>query len=158
MAVRGVAVRRDTKLKLLRGTDVAKDRARSKRPRRTPKPAVNAAMCACGGSRDATRARDGVGPGARAAGVDAELKGANLKHLKRIEGQVRGIAAMIEGDRYCADIIQQCAAVQESLRSVARNLYRNHLSHCASRAMHGEKSRQAAMVEELVALVGKIAR
>ncbi|MCC6428719.1 MAG: metal-sensitive transcriptional regulator [Phycisphaerales bacterium] len=99
-----------------------------------------------------------MGPGAYAAGVDAGLKTANLKHLKRIEGQVRGIAAMLEEDRYCADVIQQCAAVQESLRSVAKNLLRNHLSHCANHAMHGDKSQQAAMVDELVALVGKIAR
>ncbi|KAA0216334.1 MAG: transcriptional regulator [Leptolyngbya sp. PLA3] len=90
--------------------------------------------------------------------MDQDLKAANLKHLRRIEGQVRGIAAMIEEDRYCADIIQQCAAVQESLRSVAKNLLRNHLSHCANQAMHGNKAQQAAMVEELIALVGKIAR
>jgi len=72
-------------------------------------------------------AHDTSGPGAQAHGVDSDLKAANLKHLKRIEGQVRGIAAMIQDDRYCADIIQQTAAVQESLRSVARNLLRNHL-------------------------------
>jgi hypothetical protein len=47
--------------------------------------------------------------------------------------------------------------VQESLRSVAKNLLRNHLSHCANNAMHGDKAQQAAMVDELVALVGKIA-
>ncbi len=99
-----------------------------------------------------------IGPGAQAVGIDQDLKAANLKHLRRIEGQVRGIAAMIEEDRYCADIIQQCAAVQESLRSVAKNLLRNHLSHCANQAMHGNKAQQAAMVEELIALVGKIAR
>ncbi|MCC6951595.1 MAG: metal-sensitive transcriptional regulator [Phycisphaerales bacterium] len=120
--------------------------------------AASSAACGCGVGKESAAARGGVGPGAHAAGVDAELKAANLKHLRRIEGQVRGIAAMIEDDRYCADIIQQCAAVQESLRSVARNLYRNHLSHCASRAMHGDKAMQAAMVEELVGLVGKIAR
>lgn len=90
--------------------------------------------------------------------MDAGLKAANLKHLKRIEGQVRGIAAMIEEDRYCADIIQQCAAVQESLRSVARNLLRNHLVHCANHAMQGSKTQHAAMVEELVELVGRVAR
>ena len=112
----------------------------------------------CGAAAGLEAARDGIGPGAHAAGVDPDLKAANLKHLKRIEGQVRGIAAMIGEDRYCADIIQQCAAVQESLRSVAKNLLRNHLSHCANNAMHGDKAQQAAMVDELVALVGKIAR
>jgi len=114
--------------------------------------------CGCGAAAGLDAARDGIGPGAHAAGVDPTIKSANLKHLKRIEGQVRGIAAMIGEDRYCADIIQQCAAVQESLRSVAKNLLRNHLSHCANHAMHGDKAQQSAMVEELVALVGKIAR
>lgn len=120
--------------------------------------AASTACCGCGAAAGLETARDGVGPGAHAAEVDPDLKAANLKHLKRIEGQVRGIAAMIDEDRYCADIIQQCAAVQESLRSVAKNLLRNHLSHCANNAMHGDKAQQAAMVDELVALVGKIAR
>jgi DNA-binding FrmR family transcriptional regulator len=124
----------------------------------SPAGAASAACCGCGAAAELNAPRDGVGPGAHAVGVDAGLKAANLKHLKRIEGQVRGIAAMIDEDRYCADIIQQCAAVQESLRSVAKNLLRNHLSHCANHAMHGEKAQQAAMVDELVALVGKIAR
>lgn len=115
-------------------------------------------LCGCAATRAGTKAIDVIGPGAHAAGVDAGLKSANLKHLKRVEGQVRGIAAMIEDDRYCADIIQQCAAVQESLRSVAKNLLRNHLEHCANRAMHDDKQQQDAMVEELIELVGKIAR
>lgn len=116
------------------------------------------ACCACAATDVAPSTLDGFGPGAHAAGVDPALKAANLRHLRRIEGQVRGIAAMIEEDRYCADIIQQCAAVQESLRSVARNLLKNHLGHCTSRAMHGDKLQQDAMVEELIELVGRIAR
>lgn len=122
-------------------------------------PDRSAAACwGCGVAAGLEAVREGVGPGAHASGVDAALKSANLKHLRRIEGQVRGIAAMIDEDRYCADIIQQCAAVQESLRSVARNLLRNHLTHCANHALHGDKTKQAAMVEELVELVGRIAR
>ncbi|QOJ01131.1 MAG: metal-sensitive transcriptional regulator [Phycisphaeraceae bacterium] len=117
-----------------------------------------AACCGCGAAAGTEAVRDGVGPGAHASGVDAALKSANLKHLRRIEGQVRGIAAMIDEDRYCADIIQQCAAVQESLRSVAKNLLRNHLAYCANHALHGDKAQQEAMVEELVELVGRIAR
>ena len=126
--------------------------------RASPEGARAAACCGCGAAAGLEAARDGVGPGAHAAGVDHDLKAANLKHLKRIEGQVRGIAAMIDENRYCADIIQQCAAVQESLRSVAKNLLRNHLSHCANHAMHGDEAQQAAMVDELISLVGKIAR
>ncbi len=120
--------------------------------------ATPSARCGCAATSARAGEHEDVGPGAHAAGVDSGLKAANLKHLKRIEGQVRGIAAMIHEDRYCADIIQQCAAVQESLRAVAKNLLRNHLGHCASRAMHGDKQQQDAMVEELVELVGRIAR
>ncbi|MBY0307783.1 MAG: metal-sensitive transcriptional regulator [Phycisphaerales bacterium] len=100
----------------------------------------------------------GVGPGAHAAGVDPGIKAASLKHLKRVEGQVRGIAAMIEEDRYCADIIQQCAAVQESLRSIAKGLYRNHLKHCAVRAMHGSWLDRDRMIDELLDLSGRLTR
>jgi DNA-binding FrmR family transcriptional regulator len=90
--------------------------------------------------------------------VDATIKEANLKHLRRIEGQVRGVAAMVEADRYCADIITQIAAVRESLHAVARNLMRNHLSHCAAAALRSEGSGRDAVVEELLDLVGKVAR
>ena len=137
---------------------MAKDKANSNGARRSAESNSDAPACACGVIENTPATRDGIGPGAHAAGVDPVIKTANLQHLKRIEGQVRGIAAMVEEDRYCADIIQQCAAVQESLRSVAKNLLRNHLSHCANHAMHGDKAQQAAMVDELVALVGKIAR
>lgn len=137
---------------------MTKSKAKSNSARRNAESPVEAAACACGVNQDAAETRVGIGPGAHAAGVDPALKAANLKHLKRIEGQVRGIAAMIEGDRYCTDIIQQCAAVQESLRSVARNLYKNHLSHCAARAMHDDGEQRREMIEELVELVSKIAR
>lgn len=105
--------------------------------------------CGCGSE---------VGPGAHAAGVDPALKLANLKHLRRIEGQVRGIAAMIEQDRYCADIITQVAAVRESLSSVARNLMKNHLRHCAVAALTEGEQRRDEMVHELLELVGKLSR
>jgi DNA-binding FrmR family transcriptional regulator len=126
--------------------------------RASPEGARAAACCGCGAAAGLEAARDGVGPGAHAAGVDHDLKAANLKHLKRIEGQVRGIAAMIDENRYCADIIQQCAAVQESLRSVAKNLLRNHLTHCAVAAMSQDGDKRDNMIEELLELVAKVAR
>ncbi len=101
---------------------------------------------------------DGVGPGAHAAGVDNAIKAANLKHLRRIEGQVRGLAGMVEEDRYCADIIAQVSAVRESLQTVARNLMRNHLQHCAANAMHDQGMTREAMVDELMELVVKLRR
>ncbi|MGD9689672.1 MAG: metal-sensitive transcriptional regulator [Phycisphaerales bacterium] len=123
----------------------------------TPVSAKGAA-CGCGAALAGGKAGDGIGVGAHAAGVDPVLKTANLMHLKRIEGQVRGIASMIEDDRYCADIIQQCAAVQESLRAVAKNLYRNHLKHCAVQAMHDPGPDRDRMIEELVNLSSRLTR
>ena len=108
-----------------------------------------------GGITDAARL---VGPGAHATGVDTQIKQANLKHLRRIEGQVRGIAAMIEDDRYCADIITQVAAVRESLRSVARNLMANHVRHCAAKAISNQADTRDEMITELLELVSKLSR
>ena len=70
--------------------------------------------------------------------VDPEIKASNLRRLRRIEGQVRGLQKMVEEERYCADIIVQIASVQEALRAVGRNLMRNHLRHCATGAMYDE--------------------
>jgi CsoR family transcriptional regulator, copper-sensing transcriptional repressor len=87
----------------------------------------------------------------KAVGVDPQLKDANLKRLRRIEGQVRGLQKMVEEDRYCADIITQVASVQEALRGVARNLMRNHLRHCATKALRsGKKAESEAMFDELL--------
>ncbi len=106
-------------------------------------------VCGCAGSQ----ARP-----LHAVGVEADLKAANLRHLKRIEGQVRGIASMIEEDRYCADIIVQVAAARESLASVSRNLLRNHLTHCAAKAMSGTDEDRARMIEEILELTTKASR
>ena len=98
----------------------------------------------------------GCGPvdGRKAAGVDPELKAANLKRLRRIEGQVRGLQRMVEQQRYCADIIVQVASVQEALRGLARNLMKNHLQHCAAKALSSGKPKEAAaMYDELLQLI-----
>src|SRR5215468_9123594 len=90
----------------------------------------------------------------KAVGVDAELKEGNLRRLRRIEGQLRGLQRMVEEERYCADIIVQFASVQEALRGVARNLMKNHLQHCATKAMgSGKREDKEAMYEELLALM-----
>jgi DNA-binding FrmR family transcriptional regulator len=90
----------------------------------------------------------------KAVGVDPEIKAANRHRLRRIEGQIRGLQKMVEDDRYCADIITQIASVQEALRGVARNLMRNHLHHCAAKALRSGKKREAqAMYDELLELI-----
>jgi DNA-binding FrmR family transcriptional regulator len=95
----------------------------------------------------------GVGPGRKAAAVDPDLKERNLKRLRRIEGQVRGIARMVEEERYCADIMTQVSSVQEALRSVGRELMRNHLRHCAAAAIKAGDARAEAMYDELLDLI-----
>jgi CsoR family transcriptional regulator, copper-sensing transcriptional repressor len=90
----------------------------------------------------------------KAAGVDPDIKEANRKRLRRIEGQIRGLQKMVEEERYCADIITQVASVQEALRGVARNLMRNHLHHCAAKALRsGKKEESEAMYDELLDLI-----
>ena len=92
----------------------------------------------------------------KATGVDAEIKASNLKRLRRIEGQVRGLQKMVEEDRYCADIVIQISSVQEALRGVGKALLRNHLHHCASEAIRrGNKEQASAMYEELLDLIYK---
>jgi len=110
-------------------------------------PKKSSAACAC-----ETRAR-------KAAGVDPEIKAANLRRLKRIEGQVRGLARMVEEDRYCPDILTQISSVQEALRAVGRGLMRNHLQHCATEAIRkGTPAEAQATYDELMNLIYTHAR
>ena len=95
----------------------------------------------------------------KATGVDPEIKASNLRRLRRLEGQIRGLQRMVEEDRYCADILTQVSSVQEALRSVARALMRNHLSHCATQAIRsGSVEERQAMYDELLELIYKNAR
>jgi DNA-binding FrmR family transcriptional regulator len=87
--------------------------------------------------------------------VDSDIKAANLRRLRRIEGQVRGLQKMVEDDRYCADIVTQVASVQEALRGVGRQLMRNHLKHCAATAIRKGEAEADAMYDELLELVYK---
>jgi len=57
-----------------------------------------------------------------------------LRRLKRAEGQVRGIARMVEEDVYCIDILTQVSAATKALETVALNLLEDHLSHCVAQA------------------------
>jgi len=111
-----------------------------------------------------SKAREAASGGARlfarkAVAVDAEIKRSNLKRLRRIEGQVRGLARMVESERYCADILVQIASVQEALRAVGRALMSNHLRHCASDAIRkGSPTEVEATCDELLSLIDKHAR
>jgi DNA-binding FrmR family transcriptional regulator len=107
---------------------------------------ADGAECGCA-VRDAS-------PGSRKAiGVDPEVKSRNLKRLRRIEGQVRGLQKMVVGDRYCADILTQISSVQEALRGVGRELMRNHLKHCATGAIRTGGREADSMYDEIVDLM-----
>jgi DNA-binding FrmR family transcriptional regulator len=93
----------------------------------------------------------------QAHAVDPDLKVQASVRLKRIEGQIRGIHRMVTEERYCADVLMQIAAVQESLRAVARVMLRNHLEHCASDAIRSsDAARRERMYDELTELFGKL--
>jgi CsoR family transcriptional regulator, copper-sensing transcriptional repressor len=97
--------------------------------------------------------------GKRAVAVDPEAKAANLRRLRRLEGQVRGLQKMVEQDRYCPDIMIQISAAQEALRTVGRELMRNHLRHCVTHAVSAGRSQRAdAMYDELIELIYKHSR
>ncbi|MBC7896579.1 MAG: metal-sensitive transcriptional regulator [Cytophagaceae bacterium] len=91
--------------------------------------------------------------GRKAHGVDPDIKAGNLTRLRRIEGQVRGLQRMVEEDRYCADVMTQLSSVQEALRSVGRELMRNHLKHCATSAIKSGPADADAMYDELINLM-----
>ena len=93
-----------------------------------------------------------------AVAVDADSKERNLKRLRRIEGQVRGLQKMVEEDRYCADLMTQISSVHEALRAVGRELMRNHLKHCATSAIHAGPEQAEAMYDELVDLLHRYNR
>ena len=112
------------------------------------------AVCGCGAA-DAAGGDEG---GRRAVAVDPGIKDRNLKRLRRIEGQVRGLQRMVEEDRYCADIMTQIASVHEALRSVGRELMRNHLKHCAATAIRAGDEEAEAMYDELIDLMYRSVR
>jgi DNA-binding FrmR family transcriptional regulator len=94
----------------------------------------------------------------KATGVDPEIKERNLKRLRRIEGQVRGLQKMVEEERYCADVLTQLSSVHEALRGVAREVMRNHLKHCATSAIRTGDESAEQMYDELLELMYTHAR
>jgi DNA-binding FrmR family transcriptional regulator len=106
---------------------------------------MTTATCACSVAGDERKA----------AGVDPDIKSSNLTRLRRIEGQVRGLQKMVEEDRYCADVLTQVSSVHEALRSVSRELMRNHLKHCATSAIRAGDEQAEAMYDELTELMHK---
>ena len=76
--------------------------------------------------------------------------------LSRIEGQVRGIARMVEEDRYCIDILNQMQAIKSALRKVEEEILKSHAAHCVAHAIKsGDAKDQTQKFSELVELFGR---
>jgi DNA-binding FrmR family transcriptional regulator len=81
-----------------------------------------------------------------------------LKRLKRIEGQVRGLARMVEEDRYCIDILDQVASTTRSLQSTALLLLDDHLAHCVTEAVDAGGQAAAEKLDEASAAIARMVR
>jgi DNA-binding FrmR family transcriptional regulator len=86
-------------------------------------------------------------------------KSSCLKRLVRIEGQVRGIARMVEEDRYCLDIVTQISAVRAALKRVEEEVLRDHVTHCVAEAIaSGDADEQRRKVAELIDVLARTER
>lgn len=82
-----------------------------------------------------------------------------LNRLKRIEGQVRGVARMIEEERYCLDVLTQLQAVRAALSRVETEMLKGHLGHCIESAIvSGNHAEQRQKASELIELLERAAR
>ena len=91
--------------------------------------------------------------------MKAENKPKLLNRLSRVEGQVRGIARMVEEDRYCIDVLTQVQAVRAALSRIETEMLKDHLDTCIEGAIAGgdaENQRQKA--SELIELLGRSSR
>ena len=70
--------------------------------------------------------------------MESQDKGATINRLKSIAGHVNGIAAMVEQDRYCIDVIKQIQATQAALAKVSQMILDNHLHTCLTTAVRGD--------------------
>ncbi len=88
-----------------------------------------------------------------------EIKRSVTKRLARIEGQVRGVAKMVEEDRYCIDIVTQIGAIRAALRKAEDEVLRDHIAHCVDHAiMAGDRDDQRRKIEEIVEVLGRSGR
>ena len=88
-----------------------------------------------------------------------DIKASCQKRLNRIEGQVRGLAKMVDEDRYCIDIVTQISAVRSALRRVEEEILKDHVAHCVEHAINsGDKADQRRTIAELMDVVGRVDR
>jgi len=88
----------------------------------------------------------------------ADTKQAHLKRMARIEGQVRGITRMIDGDQYCIDVLTQVSAVTKALQAVSLGLLEEHMAHCVANAVAAGGDEGAAKLKEASAAIARLVR
>ncbi|GAC1324385.1 MAG: metal-sensitive transcriptional regulator [Mycobacteriales bacterium] len=81
-----------------------------------------------------------------------------LTRLRRVEGQVRGLQRMVEGDEYCIDVLTQISAATKALQAVALSLLEDHLGHCVTEAIAAGGPDAAVKISEASAAVGRLVR
>ena len=84
-----------------------------------------------------------------------EVRQETLDRLSRIEGQVKGVARMVEGQRQCLEVLQQLASVQAALKGVTKTILRNYLERCATDAI---RSGDTAVYDDLMEAIYKFVK
>jgi DNA-binding FrmR family transcriptional regulator len=91
--------------------------------------------------------------------MQKDTKAAVLKRLKRVAGQVGGVADMVENDRYCIDVVTQISAVRAALRRIEEEVLADHVGHCVEAAIRsGDRDEQRKKVAELMEVVARAGR
>ncbi|MCO7218321.1 metal-sensitive transcriptional regulator [Klenkia sp. PcliD-1-E] len=88
----------------------------------------------------------------------AASKDDQLKRLRRIEGQVRGLQRMVESDTYCIDVLTQVSAATKALQAVALGLLEDHMAHCMVEAARVGGTEQDAKVREAADAIARLVR
>lgn len=89
---------------------------------------------------------------------DSARKDSQLKRLRRIEGQVRGLQRMVEEDQYCIDILTQVSAATKALQSFSLELLDEHLAHCVVEAAQKGGPEAEEKVREASAAIARLVR
>jgi DNA-binding FrmR family transcriptional regulator len=91
--------------------------------------------------------------------MQKDIKASCTRRLQSIEGQVRGIARMVDEDRYCIDIVTQISAVRAALRRLEEEILEDHVAHCVEHAIaSGNKADQRRKIQEVMAVVRRADR
>jgi CsoR family transcriptional regulator, copper-sensing transcriptional repressor len=87
-----------------------------------------------------------------------DVKDAQLKRLRRIEGQIRGLQRQVENDTYCIDVLTQVSAATKALQAFALSLLDEHLSHCVATAVAAGGTEADEKVAEASAAIARLVK